>query len=635
MRTLRAALAVLLLAVVIIPAALALVGRQVFKPRRTRSANDPGGLALTEETQPTLWAEVRELAGATGTRAPDEIRLVPDVNAAVSDETKLVGLISGTRRMFIGVPLLQGVSRNQLRAVLAHELAHHSSAHTRLGGLIHRARLAIAQVAAGLSNPFLKRPFRTYARIFFALTRPLAHAHELSADQVSAQVVGSRTAAVTLRTLPALAAAWQIYLEQYVDAGTHYGLRPTRFFDNFTNLMSDSDRLGELARISAEPPEVKVSAYDSHPPLHERIERLETMTASEDAAGSDRADGADGADGTDGTDGTDHADDANRQDRSGNATSILRYPSQSFLALEDQIFAGSGLTPAPLAEIVIVAGARAAAQDTETLLCAMRENEIVPATLRGALDLIASGNLDTLLELVDVGETPAEDEADTRRTVIARLLGATIAHELVSEKKARYELSWAGPWRLVDISGQEVDPEALAHEALGSPGYAAALRAWVHQLDMKVDNEAAVRTAGAAQALVSPDGYIGALAPVSGDGIRTLLVTDTGLMLLKPSGSDRVATGLASMTAGSPGKKLIQRALARPPADLAAATNAAFVPWDQIRALHLKQGTSRRSADITTATGHGWSLRWSEGADVEGHPWPAVHHYLGPRFTVD
>lgn len=613
MRTLRAALALSLLAGAYVSAALVLLVRPVLPGRRSATAADVGGLVLTEQDQPALWAEVRQLAAAVGTRSPDEIRLVPEVNAAVSEETSLLGLRAGTRRMFLGVPLLQGLSRSQLQAVLAHELGHHSTTRSRLGVLVHRSRLAIAEVAAGLASPLAKRPFRTYARLFFTLTRPLAHAHEIDADRLSAKVAGPRTAAVTLRTLPALDAAWQIYLEQYVEPGTHYGLRPTRFFDSFTHLMSDPERLEELARISAAPPETTASAYDSHPPLSERIERLEAMAS---------------------------ADEADEADRSGNAASILRYPSQSFLALEDKTFADSGLTPAPMTEIVAVAGARAAAVDAEILLNAMRANQIVPATVRGALDLIASGNPDLLLGLVEVEPTTAADAGntagDTRRRVIARLLGAAIAHELIGEEKARFELSWAGPWRLVDIAGQEVDPEGLAHQALDSPGYAAALRAWVHQLDVQADAETAARTRDPGRRVPATDGYIGALAPVSGDGFRTLLLTDAGLLLLKPSGSDRLATGLATMTSGSPGRKLIQRALDRSPAELAATPQAAFVPWDRIRALHLKHGTSgRHTADITTAAGDGWSLHWTDAAEEEGHLWPAVGHYLGHRFTVD
>jgi hypothetical protein len=91
-----------------------------------------------------------------------------------------------------------------------------------------------------------------------------------------------------------------------------------------------------------------------------------------------------------------------------------------------------------------------------------------------------------------------------------------------------------------------------------------------------------------------------------------------------------------SVTSGAPASKLTPRALHRPPAELAAASNTAFVPWGQIRAVHLEHSSSgRRSADITTAAGKGWSLRWTDAAEVEGHLWPAVTHYLGRRFTVD
>jgi hypothetical protein len=42
------------------------------------------GVIITPEQAPRLWEEVRTLARAAGTRAPDEIRVVAEVNAAVS-----------------------------------------------------------------------------------------------------------------------------------------------------------------------------------------------------------------------------------------------------------------------------------------------------------------------------------------------------------------------------------------------------------------------------------------------------------------------------------------------------------------------------------------------------------------------
>src|SRR5690606_4728666 len=45
----------------------------------------PHGLPVTPQEAPTLWGTVRELAQVVGTRMPDEIRLVPEINAAVME----------------------------------------------------------------------------------------------------------------------------------------------------------------------------------------------------------------------------------------------------------------------------------------------------------------------------------------------------------------------------------------------------------------------------------------------------------------------------------------------------------------------------------------------------------------------
>ncbi len=107
------------------------VGRALYVVSRSSRAEDQSGLLLTPQAQPAFWQEVRALAVAAQTRPPDEIRLVPDVNAAVSEQASLLGLRAGKRTMYIGAPLLVGLTADQLRSVLAHELGHYSGSHTR------------------------------------------------------------------------------------------------------------------------------------------------------------------------------------------------------------------------------------------------------------------------------------------------------------------------------------------------------------------------------------------------------------------------------------------------------------------------------------------------------------------------
>ena len=93
----------------------------LWKVARARPEPEVGP-TLTPADAPALWEAVRELAAEAGTRAPDDIRLLPDVNAAVSEDTRLLGLVGGTRHLYLGVPLLQTLDVGQLRSVLAHEL---------------------------------------------------------------------------------------------------------------------------------------------------------------------------------------------------------------------------------------------------------------------------------------------------------------------------------------------------------------------------------------------------------------------------------------------------------------------------------------------------------------------------------
>src|SRR3954471_3137798 len=80
-------------------AALATLGvlamlRGVFVVGRS-SADEQPGVAGGPPDEPELWRTVAELAAQVRTRVPDEIRLVPEVNAAVSENTRLLGLIPG------------------------------------------------------------------------------------------------------------------------------------------------------------------------------------------------------------------------------------------------------------------------------------------------------------------------------------------------------------------------------------------------------------------------------------------------------------------------------------------------------------------------------------------------------------
>ena len=55
----------------------------------------PDGVPVVPDRAPDRWRTVRELAGTARTAPPDEILVVADANAAVSEDARLLGLVGG------------------------------------------------------------------------------------------------------------------------------------------------------------------------------------------------------------------------------------------------------------------------------------------------------------------------------------------------------------------------------------------------------------------------------------------------------------------------------------------------------------------------------------------------------------
>jgi Zn-dependent protease with chaperone function len=235
----------------------------------------PDGVRIDPQRAPELWAEVRHLAQAAGTRPPDEIRVVPEVNAAVSEDSQLLGLIGGRRYLYIGMPLLVTLNVSQLRAVIGHELGHYSNAHTRLGAVAFRGRLAIGGALDHLSDSLLGLPFRAYGRLYLLVDNAASRAQEREADLIAVRVAGTQAAASALAELPVIDAAWGFYFERYIGPAAQAGFLPRDMFRGFHDMTRA--RWEELAELRQKLPPEKKSVWDTHPPIAERVARVQQL----------------------------------------------------------------------------------------------------------------------------------------------------------------------------------------------------------------------------------------------------------------------------------------------------------------------------------------------------------------------
>ncbi|MFG2294960.1 M48 family metallopeptidase [Streptomyces sp. NPDC048603] len=428
---------------------------------RTPKPEPTPGIRVTEAQEPRLWAAVRELADQVGTRAPDEIVLVDEVNAAVREEARLLGLLGGKRTLFLGLPLMTGLDETQLRAVLGHELGHYSNSDTRMMPLIVRGRTQLVRTIAhfheradnkvaketakqekaaekrlakgkkakavdttgtGVTYRAMAKIYTAYGNFYLRATRSTSRRQEFAADLAAARICGRDAYASALRELNALSPAHEFYMGSYATLGVGAGLlpRPGQFFGGFAELLAA--RTAELDDLRSDLPTEQASPYDSHPPLAERVARIEALPDDgRPGAGSARP-----------------------------SLELLSDPAAAFTALEREV-----LTPEALAmprmdweDLVHSSMSQYVAQGTEDIRTALTA-EGTDGTLPSLLDAIDADPA-VLWRIAD--HFPKSEQAaaatgraarEFARPAVRRALNQLVTVELTARGTARWQLSWS------------------------------------------------------------------------------------------------------------------------------------------------------------------------------------------------
>ncbi len=404
--------------------ALAL-GRALWAVRRLRGG-DPTGLLVAPQDQPQLWDEVRAIAQTVATRVPDEIRLVPEVNASVQEDSRFLGLAGGRRVLALGVPLVMGLSRQQLRAVLAHELGHFSHRHTALAPVAYRGLVTIGHIVGRLGPDTLTgRIFAAYGWLYLRLTRSVSRRQEMEADEWSHRVAGRAASAHAMREIPALDALWMHFLEEY--AFRVDGARPDDFFAGFGNLLASPQRQRELDEIRRALPEEATSPYDTHPSLAERVAFFESLPQ-------------DGI-----------ADDTTP------AVELLARPDSVLRQLETEMFADVHLEPRPWQWLAETAGLQRAREHASLLVRAAHEDGSGTADLRQTIKALGRGDGGRLVRPYMTPDAPVEAAQAAARVLVT----AAVSAALVEHCGARFIMDWDATDALVGPDGHPVDVAGL------------------------------------------------------------------------------------------------------------------------------------------------------------------------------
>jgi Zn-dependent protease with chaperone function len=525
----------------------------LWKVLRAKPA-PPAGVLVDERRAPELWATVRGLAAAVQTRAPDEIRLIPEVNAAVSEDATMLGLRAGRRYLYLGVPLLQGFTVSQLRGVLAHELGHYSHSHTRLGALSYRGRMTIVRTIQEIGVRSIPGwILRGYARLYLLAESAVSRRQEFEADQASVRIAGRATAMGMMRELQVVDKMWHFFLNAYVGWGWEAGYAPRGVFVGFHELLTA--RGAAAAKLREEPIEEERSRWDSHPPTADRIAAMAAMP--------DVAVAVD-----------------NRP-----AIALLPDPGSVLYEVETTMLDLRGRTVLPWEELTPTAARALVQRDCDVLFrAAARVARRDRGDLATVLDLLAAGRADELARATH----PHEQPEDAREALVASVADA-IRLAAAGSDAGGWRHSWSGPVRFVDRTGEEFPADEIARLA-AEPSTMDKARAMLGGLNLGAATQIG-RSATAEGADV-----LGGLADVKvGDQSFDVLILDRGLVFVPSNGkSDQGRQRLRWLIQSAPVAELARRHWFLPYEEIAVAKVLKQIPVRVELTLHNGQSVSLR-----------------------------------------
>ncbi|WP_166355294.1 M48 family metallopeptidase [Phytoactinopolyspora limicola] len=441
-------------AVILTLAALALIRALIVVS--IQQSGEPPGIEVTPDDEPVLWQTVNELAEQVQTAPPDEIRIVGDVNAAVSEDTKFLGLKATRRRMYIGMPLLTTMTVDEMRSILGHELGHYSGSHTRLGAPVYRGRTSLIATVQGLEkHPFVRRIFVGYAKFFFRVSQSVSRRQELEADQHSVTIAGRAAASSALRKVHGLAPAWDYFIENYARLIGPANARPADMFGGFHSLVSDPVRQREMAAMISE--QGGHSPYDSHPSLPDRLANIERQP-DQPITPDERP-----------------------------AIMLLRDPSTATQTATTWFLSEEALAmPAVSWEDIVARGMYVVSNRNPAADLAILGQRLLGAaqpTLDAAFEVMLRGQAEELrTALVQVEGWP--DDPRLLDHLIARALEAA----LIEHGSAYWALSWSSSPRLLDTNGNEIKLDEFAASIVADPGsQIPAVRDWLARSGIGVD----------------------------------------------------------------------------------------------------------------------------------------------------
>lgn len=242
------------------------------------------GKSVPREEQPRLWQFVSDLVQRLGAQSPRQvvIGLEPNFYVTSADVTVIPGGVTHQEEtLYLSLPLMRILSRDELAAVIGHELGHFRGEDTKFSlkfypiyaGTVQALVALESQKSQGASSLALlpgAAMLSMFLEEFAKAERTIGRQRELEADKAGASVASARAIATSLLKIGAFAPLWSSVRAAMVEAieeGKAY-TNASSFYAQIAASSSKPELVDEVAMQATTHP------TDTHPPTGQRVEAL-------------------------------------------------------------------------------------------------------------------------------------------------------------------------------------------------------------------------------------------------------------------------------------------------------------------------------------------------------------------------
>ncbi len=282
----------------------------MFKTSKTDISNL---IEISKEEEPKLFALIEEIADEVQTQKPKHVYLSNEINAYVFYDSSFWSMFLPIRKnLAIGVGLMNVVTQQEFKAIIAHEFGHFSQKSMKVGSYVYNVNKVIHNLLfdndsynsaiaswANLNSYFafftsiaikivegiqfvLMRLYEIVNLKFYALSREM----EFHADAVAASIAGSQPLIDSLRRLPLADNAFSETMNFYHSKAKD-GIVAENIFTNQQNVLEELAKEYKLPLTNKLPfvdehfenrfPKSRLEfnkQWMSHPETEERAQRL-------------------------------------------------------------------------------------------------------------------------------------------------------------------------------------------------------------------------------------------------------------------------------------------------------------------------------------------------------------------------